>query len=128
MATTNKDMSDMMRGGREALNSYMYDAPAPDDEAAETVPDDEAAEGEGLVLVPPGQDDDPEMFTYKSNGDGTWVVYPPGMPCDPGEYRIQSDHAATAEEMASMQTMLDEATATAAPPAESAEAEMGIEE
>jgi hypothetical protein len=119
MATSSRDMSDMMRGRRKQMMSHYT---GPEDEAeAEDSPKEEAKE-KSLTVAAPGEPSTGDTFEYEPLTDmpGAWVVYPPGVPCDENEYRVQMDRPAGVEDFAAMQEALDEAGATNPEPAEPA--------
>lgn len=123
------DMNAMMRNRRkEMADMPMYEGPppkkavvavsvGPDEEQTEPVdnPSEEAAEPSGgITVAAPGEKSSGEGFEYEPlpNIPGAWVVYPPGVPCDDTEYRVQIDHPAAEGDFAKMQTALDDAGAT----------------
>jgi len=142
MPTSNKAMGNMLRKERDGLSSYMYggaDAETPPESAAETtsgagledllggaeLPDDIPTES--FTVLAAGDTPDPEQYTYElsTEAPGAWMIYPPGVPCPSGAAKIQRSSPASAAELAEMETALLEAEGGTA---ESAEAEMGIEE
>lgn len=132
--TSNRDMGNLIRAKRRALNEYMFqapdagpptDAPLPADlvdlkngsiAPGEDTPTDavgqlgaDTTETNAVVVKAPGEKDDPDMFTYEPGPDGGWMVYPPGTPCPSDSYKCQLDHPATSEDFTAMEEALDAA-------------------
>jgi hypothetical protein len=132
MATSNKAMSDMMRGRRkEMMDMPAYMGPPSDEEATEPSdnPTEEAAEPSSkFTVAAPGEPSTGDQFEYEPFLDmpGAWVVYPPGVPCDDTEYRIQMSSPAGPDDFAGMQKALDDAGAASPEPAPAGD--MGAEE
>lgn len=127
MSTSSRDMGNLMRTKRRALDDYMYEPPksASSAEKADTViseleadepglsthADDvaeETAETPAITVLGPEDESDPEQYTYEKMDNGAWMVYPPGVPCEAGKSRVQMDHAATEAEYADMDAALGE--------------------
>lgn len=90
-------MNEMMRkGGRGAQTGLM---PA------------EATGSKDFTVQPPDTHSPTDQFIYEPLGStqGAWAVYPPGVPCDPGSYRISRATPADAGDFAAMQSALDDA-------------------
>jgi hypothetical protein len=116
MATTSNDMSNLMRTARSGLDSYMYGGGGGEDtNEPNDSPKEDAAE---MVVLGPDDQDDPSMYTYEPVGNGAWMVYPPGVPCETGAQRIEIDHPADSTEFSKMQARLDTAVGdgTSPPP------------
>lgn len=135
--TSNRDMGTLLRGKRRDLNSYMYSEPLPEDAEADLPPPTDLMDleaegpvpGEGVpadaldalgadetetsavVVKAPGEEADPDMFTYEQMGNGGWAVYPPGVPCPGESYKCQLDHPAGEEDFLAMEEALDAAGA-----------------
>jgi hypothetical protein len=107
MATSNKSMSDMMRGRRKE----MADLPAYEGPPSEEAPEEQESK---IKVAAPGEPSTGDQFEYEPFLDtpGAWVVYPPGVPCDDAEYRVQMSSPAGADDFAEMQKALDDAGAT----------------
>lgn len=131
MATTNRDMNNMMRQRRRDM------ADMPMDMSKDTSVDPDVAEEPNestFTVAAPGDASTGDQFEYEPMTDiaGAWVVYPPGVPCDDTAYRIQMDKPAEAEDFAEMQQALDDAeggstsasTASRTPPPASTEEAM----
>lgn len=118
MATSNKDMNDMMRGRRAEMAAMPADEPEP--------PAEEEA-GKKFTVAAPGEPGDDTKFEYEPVVDrpGAWVVYPPGVPCDDTEYRISMDSPAAESDFAGMQEALEDAGATNPEPAPDSEVAEG---
>jgi hypothetical protein len=116
MATSNKTMSDMMRGRRKE----MMDMPAYEGPPSEEEPGEQESK---IKVAAPGEPSTGDQFEYEPFLDmpGAWVVYPPGVPCDDTEYRVQMSSPAGADDFAEMQKALDEAGATSSEPSSSTE-------
>ena len=135
--TSNRDMGNLIRGKRRALDNYMYqppvdeeemDLPPPTDlvdvEDEALVPGDEdpmealnelgadLTETPAIVVKAPGEEADPDMFTYEQMDNGAWMTYPPGVPCEGEGYKVQLDHPATEEDFLSMEEALTAAGST----------------
>lgn len=125
MPTTNKDMSDMMRRRRREMEEIpeesVYTGPdAEVDVDVEVEPEASTSESpEGMRVAAPGEPSTGERFEYEPLTDvpGAWVVYPPGVPCDDAEYRVQLDRPAGKDDFAKMQQALDDAGAVSSEPA-----------
>jgi len=137
LRTTNRDMGNLIRGKRRNLNEYMYNGPAPEDaevdlppptdlmdlEDEEIVPGDEPpmaavdalaadeTETGAIVVKAPGEEAEPDMFTYEQGPGGGWMVYPPGVPCPGDTYKCQLDHPAGEDDFLAMEEALDAAGA-----------------
>lgn len=112
MATSNKTMSDMMRGRRKE----MADLPAYEGPPSEEEPGEQESK---IKVAAPGEPSTGDQFEYEPFLDmpGAWVVYPPGVPCDDTEYRVQMSSPAGPDDFAEMQKALDDAGATSPEPA-----------
>lgn len=121
MATSNKDMNDRIRAKRRELSEMPGDSSEEAEKSAEPAPD----EGKTYKVAAPGEPSTGEQFEYEPMTDipGAWVVYPPGVPCDDTEYRIQMDKPADKSDFEGMQKALEEAGATNPEPAVDTEAE-----
>lgn len=106
MATSNKDMGNMLRERRAMMAEMPDDAPY-DGPPADETPKDEKS----YKVAAPGEPSTGEQFEYEpmTDIDGAWVVYPPGVPCDDTEYRVTMDAPAGADDFAGMKRALDEA-------------------
>jgi hypothetical protein len=106
MATSNKAMSDMMRGRRKE----MMDMPAYEGPPSEEEPGEQESK---IKVAAPGEPSTGDQFEYEPFLDmpGAWVVYPPGVPCDDTEYRVQMSSPAGPDDFAEMQKALDDAGA-----------------
>jgi hypothetical protein len=115
--TSNKAMADRLRGARDELSSYMYQAPeaSTDDLAEPPLPPDEVegAAPEDFTVLEPGDEADPEKYTYElaPGSPGAWMVYPPGVPCESTGQRIQTSGPASASELTEMEAALGGGTA-----------------
>jgi len=115
-AATPADIADLVSqlGTRRRPGVGPEESPA--EEAAES-PEEEAQEEQqegpesdtGITVLQPGDKDDPDMYTYEPMDNGAWMVYPPGVPCDDQELRVELDHPATPEDFEEMQEALDAA-------------------
>jgi hypothetical protein len=123
MATSNKSMSDMMRGRRKE----MADLPAYEGPPSEEAPEEQESK---IKVAAPGEPSTGDQFEYEPFLDmpGAWVVYPPGVPCDDTEYRVQMSTPAGPDDFAEMQKALDDARATNSGPVTSVVSELDSEE
>jgi hypothetical protein len=114
-------MSDMMRGRRKE----MMDMPAYEGPPSEEEPGEQESK---FTVAAPGEPSTGDQFEYEPFTDvpGAWMVYPPGVPCDDTEYRVQMSSPAGADDFAEMQKALDDAGAASPEPAPAGD--MGAEE
>jgi hypothetical protein len=112
MATSNKAMSDMMRGRRKE----MMDMPAYEGPPSEEAPEEQESK---ITVAAPGEPSTGDQFEYEpyEGTGGAWIVYPPGVPCDDTEYRVQMSTPAGPDDFAEMQKALDDAGASSPEPA-----------
>lgn len=92
------DMNTMMRkGGRGSQTGLM--------------PEESTTGSKDFTVQPPDTESPTDQFIYEPLGStqGAWAVYPPGVPCDPGSYRISRATPADAGDFAAMQEALDSA-------------------
>lgn len=125
MPTTNKDMGDMLRKKRDDLGAYMYEGGPPETPsdgpdavilAKSTEPLPETEETSGLQVLDPGQPDPPDKYVYaQGDAPGSWVMYPPGVPCDTETTRVALDHPATVEDLTAMDEAVGAETTPEAP-------------
>lgn len=112
MATkTNAMMDDLIRSRRAEMAAVPGDEPEAEDNPAE--------EQKEYVVAAPGEPATEGRFEYEPFIDvpGSWVVYPPGVPCDDNEYRVEMDGPAGADDFEGMQAALDNReTASPRPP------------
>jgi hypothetical protein len=116
MATTNRDMNDVIRRRRqEMVDLPAYEGPPSTD--TETPKED--SPGKAFTVKAPGEPSDGESFEYEPSEStpGAWMVYPPGVPCDDTAYRITMGSPATAEDFAGMQEAIEDAGGGNAEPA-----------
>jgi hypothetical protein len=127
MATkTSPAMDDLMRNRRRQMADTAYGGP-PTAAPEPTNDTDMATEStEKFTVAAPGEPGTSDQFEYEPFVDtpGAWVVYPPGVPCDDTEYRIQMPQAAQPDDFAEMQKALDDAGATNPEPAAGGTADM----
>lgn len=99
-------MNDLMRyGGRGASTGKLPG-----------VSSEESASGSrDFTVQEPGTHSPTDQFIYEplidSGYEGAWVVYPPGVPCDPEEYRISRASPAGVGDFEKMKAALDESSA-----------------
>jgi hypothetical protein len=107
--TSNRDMGNLIRAKRRALNEYMFQAPDAGPPTDAPLPADLVDLKNGSIA--PGGDTptDADMFTYEPGPGGGWMVYPPGTPCPSDSYKCQLDHPATSEDFTAMEEALDAA-------------------
>lgn len=127
MATSNKMMGDMLRNRKADMaampGSEPYTGPEPANDA------DKATENtEKFQVLAPGDADTETQFEYEPFTDipGAWVVYPPGVPCDPNEYRVRMDQPAGPDDFAEMQKALDDASDTGSEATEKPSADTSV--
>lgn len=129
MPTSSRDMSDIIRRKRREI----ADMPMMDDDSdtkvavkVESKPESETETPKTMTVAAPGEPSTGESFEYEpfTDAPGAWVVYPPGVPCDDAEYRVQLDHPATESDFPKMQEALDRAGAPSSGPDELAEEDM----
>jgi hypothetical protein len=115
-----------MRNRRRQMADTAYGGP-PTAAPEPTNDTDMATEStEKFTVAAPGEPGTSDQFEYEPFVDtpGAWVVYPPGVPCDDTEYRIQMPQAAQPDDFAEMQKALDDAGATNPEPAAGGTADM----
>lgn len=114
MAKTSTVMDDMIRKRRADMAAMPADASYTGPSSEPTNDSDTATETtEKFTVAPPGQKGTDNEFEYEPWLDtpGAWIVYPPGVPCDDTEYRIQMKDPAGPDDFAEMQKALDDAGA-----------------
>jgi hypothetical protein len=76
------------------------------------MPEDETAPStkgsKNFTVQPPGTESPTDQFVYEPVEGGAWTVYPPGVPCETGIYRISRATPAGPDDFAEMQAALDE--------------------
>ena len=102
MATEPYDMNRMIREGGRGTRTGMM---------SNMMGDMGPAEKRGFTVQAPGSESPPEQFIYEPLPEhpGAWAVYPPGVPCDTGTYRVSRADPAPAADFDKMQAALDEA-------------------
>ncbi len=109
MAT--KDMNSLMRYGGRGAKTGVIDG----EEEVELAP---ARGSREFTVQAPGVHSPTDQFIYEPflDMDGAWVVYPPGVECDPNEYRIARATPADTGDFSKMQAALAEESSEGAPP------------
>lgn len=129
MATSNKQMGDMLRKRRDEMSDLpAYEGPPAKDASvsvevetdATTPPTEPNAEGDSAALKvnAPGEPSTGSGFEYEPVTDvpGAWIVYPPGVPCDDTEYRVTMSKPAAEADFPKMQKAIEDAGGTVADP------------
>jgi hypothetical protein len=102
-----------MAGGRYSMNDLMRGGGR--GSATGVMPDDSTTAGgsRDFTVQKPGTHSPDDAFTYEPllEKPGAWAVYPPGVPCDPEEFRISRNTPADVGDFDKMQSALDDAQA-----------------
>jgi hypothetical protein len=109
-------MNDLIRkGGRGSKTGTMPDM------TIDIMP--EAKGSRDFTVQQPGVHSPTDQFIYEPSdlADGAWVVYPPGVPCDPSNVRISRATPADVADFPKMQTALDEESSEPASEPQTAE-------
>jgi hypothetical protein len=65
--------------------------------------------GNPFNLHPPGQAADPTHYNYEPQNDGSWRVYPPGVPAPDGAFTTSMPRAASTADYVRMSSQLRQA-------------------
>ena len=133
MATSNKSMGDMMRTRRKQMMDESMGGPysgPPDETAEEDTEEASETSEEKFKVAAPGEPSTGEQFEYEPMLDipGAWVVYPPGVPCDDAEYRVQMDSPADKDDFPNMEKAITDAGGNTSESAEPASVAEGAEQ